>query len=254
MVRSFYGLRRGLAAGSAAAALLLHPVRAQQAPQPVRFIVRAWPDAAVFGATTTAEVLRRVLDDRLPRVTCAPCDPSRLWGVDRGAVGTFRAGPSNASDVLRGGATWGAGALLALSRGRGEGAARLEDILVFAEALTVTDAATTWTKVLFHRPRPERYAAGGPLPPDRDYSFPSGHTSQAFAAAAAYASILHRRGIAGRHRVEIAALFATAAATGAMRVAAHKHFPTDVLGGAVLGTAVGWSIPALHRIVAPGAR
>lgn len=246
MIKRFIKLRRAIAGGFASAALLGQPLQAQQAPAPLRFEVRVWPDAAIFGATTTAEVLRRVLDDRLPLVTCSPCDRSRLWGIDRGAVGPFRAGPSRASDVLLAGTTWGAGTLLALSRGGGEGTARLHDFVVFGEALSVTDAATTWTKALFHRARPDHYVAGASIAPDRDYAFPSGHTSGAFAAAAAYASILHRRGIAGRHTVEIVALFTTAAATGAMRVAAHKHFPTDVVGAAVLGTAIGWTIPAIH--------
>ena len=76
----------------------------------------------------------------------------------------------------------------------------------------------------------------------------SGHTSTTFAAAAAYASILQRRGEAGKHTAEIVALFGAAALTGVLRVSAHKHFPTDVIAGAALGTAIGWAVPRLHRV------
>ena len=70
----------------------------------------------------------------------------------------------------------------------------------------------------------------------------------AFAAAAAAASILHRRGELHRHKVETVLLFAAAATTAALRVAAHRHFPTDVVAGAALGTAVGWVVPLLHPL------
>jgi len=79
-------------------------------------------------------------------------------------------------------------------------------------------------------------------------SFPSGHSSTAFAAAAAYLSVMQRRGIAGRQAQETALLFATATTTAVLRVVAKKHFPTDVVAGAVLGTAIGWMVPQMHRI------
>jgi membrane-associated phospholipid phosphatase len=41
--------------------------------------------------------------------------------------------------------------------------------------------------------------------------------------------------------------FTAAAATGYFRMAADKHWLTDVLTGAVTGTAVGLAVPWLHR-------
>jgi membrane-associated phospholipid phosphatase len=64
--------------------------------------------------------------------------------------------------------------------------------------------------------------------------------------ASAYASILSRRGIAGKHKTEIATLFGVAAATGVLRVVSREHFPTDVVAGAVLGLGLGWIVPKLH--------
>ena len=42
-----------------------------------------------------------------------------------------------------------------------------------------------------------------------------------------------------------------AAATAYLRVAAGKHFYTDVLTGAIVGSAIGLLIPYLHRRIAP---
>jgi membrane-associated phospholipid phosphatase len=59
-------------------------------------------------------------------------------------------------------------------------------------------------------------------------SFPSSHATSSFAAARAYSAL-----------VPGAPLYATAAAMAASRVSLGVHFPSDVLVGAALGTAVG---------------
>lgn len=248
MIERLVGVGCAVATGLACASLAVSGAAAQQAPSLLRFEVHAWPDAAILGGATVATLVPELFRGSLPHARCAPCDPSRLWGIDRGAVGPLRSTPARVSYALLAGATLGGGLLVALGR-RGEGGdAQREDLTVFLEALGLTSAATDWMKVLVHRPRPLRYSTAAldyPSPGD-GLSFPSGHVSQTFAAAAAYASILHRRGVAGRHRVEIASLFGAAAATGVLRVAARKHFPTDVVAGALLGTAIGWAIPAIH--------
>ena len=220
--------------------------RAQQAP--LRYRVHPWPDGAVVVAGLSAALVPVLWPNGFPHATCAPCDPAALWAVDRGTVGPVRSGVSTLSTgTLALEAVLGA-AFLASSR-RGEGLAPfVEDATVIAQAVTVTAATTEWAKLLFHRPRPFLYApaAAGPVAADDGRSMPSEHASIAFAAAAAYASVLHRRGVAGRNKLQIAALFAAAAATAALRVAAREHFPTDVAAGAVLGFAVGWTLPALH--------
>jgi membrane-associated phospholipid phosphatase len=239
-------LRRTLVLAALFAGLLARAAPAQQAA--VRFPVRAWPDGAILGAGLAAALVPQLWPASFAHATCAPCNPSRLWALDRGAVGPVRSVADVASTGVLGVEAVLGAAFLAASR-RGQGFAPLaEDAVVIAQAMTVTSAATEWAKVLFHRPRPFLYVPTASSVSSADYgrSFPSGHTSVAFAAAAAYASVLHRRGIAGRHGVEIGVLFATAATTGVLRVVAHKHFPTDVAAGAILGFAIGWTVPALH--------
>jgi membrane-associated phospholipid phosphatase len=234
--------RPGSATGLARAKLAANPPS-------LRFPVGAWPDGAILGASLTAAAIPLVWPNAFPHATCAPCNPSSLWGLDRGTVGPVRATADALSSVTLG-AEAALGTLFLAASRRGEGTTPfLEDAVVIAQAVTLTAAATEWTKILFHRPRPFLFAlppSAAPPTADDGRSFPSSHASVAFAAAAAYASLLSRRGLAGRHKLQIAALFTAAAATAALRVVARKHFPTDVAAGAALGFAIGWTIPALH--------
>jgi membrane-associated phospholipid phosphatase len=240
-------LRRALILSAGLAVAAPYGARGQQVSPSLRFRVAAWPDAVIEGAGLAASLVPALWPQSFPHATCAPCDPAHLWSLDRGVVGPIRTG----ADALSTGTLMAEGALGALflaSSRRGEGAAAFfEDAVVIAQAVTITEAATEWTKILVSRPRPYLYLASSTFPgADAGRSFPSGHASVAFAAAAAYASILHRRGIAKSHALEIAVLFGAATVTGVLRVVAHKHFPTDVVAAAALGFAIGWTLPALH--------
>jgi undecaprenyl-diphosphatase len=107
--------------------------------------------------------------------------------------------------------------------------------IAFAAAATATGAASLVTHVLkegFARQRPPvadpqlGSLAGIPDNP----SFPSGHSSTAFAAATAVAILCPR--------LRLAAL-AIAAAVALSRVYLRVHFPLDVVAGAALGAALG---------------
>ncbi len=107
------------------------------------------------------------------------------------------------------------------------------------EAVTWTAAITEWTKTLVGRKRPVLYtadAAGEALNVDSQRSMPSGHTATAFSLATSYALYSWRR---GGSRTAAVAAGAAAISVGALRVASARHFPTDVLVGAILGVAVG---------------
>ncbi len=81
----------------------------------------------------------------------------------------------------------------------------------------------TLGKALIHARRPDN---------SDNNSFPSGHTSIAFASA----TTLHRR---YGWQVGFPA-YAVAALTGTARVAARKHHWYDVVAGAAIGTGAGW--------------
>jgi len=246
MRRIVIKLRSALLAGLAA----VSSSGVAAAQNPVRFDARLVPSGAVLAVTAAAAVAPVLFAAHLPHATCAPCDPSGVPGVDRGTIGAIRAFPATASDVALF-ATGGAAGLLLAAESRADLGIVREDLTVLAQAVGTAAALTNWSKVVFHRPRPYRYTPDAAAPPasaDDGLSFPSGHTSAAFAAAFAYWSIQSRRGRAGEHRQRIAALVLAAAATGVLRVAAREHFPTDVVAGAALGAAAGWAVPRLYPL------
>lgn len=117
------------------------------------------------------------------------------------------------------------------------------------EAVIVSGAASAVIKVLAGRARP--FAVS-----DRDAdefrvgrgwgantAFPSGHTTVAFAAASAASTEIGRSAFALRHpaaaRVAGPLLYASAALVGASRVYHDKHWASDVVAGAAVGTLVG---------------
>lgn len=78
-------------------------------------------------------------------------------------------------------------------------------------------------------------------PNPTDYSFPSGHASGSFAFCVFLAIVLVRTAPAGferRRRLVAGGLVAFAVGVGLSRIALGAHFPGDVLGGALIGTAV----------------
>lgn len=66
-----------------------------------------------------------------------------------------------------------------------------------------------------------------------DYSFPSGHTGASFAAAC----MLWLRKEKGRY-----AAFILAGMIAFSRMYLYVHFPTDILGGMVIGSASAWGV------------
>ena len=102
-----------------------------------------------------------------------------------------------------------------------------------------------------HRSRPVLYTADAVAAAsqrDNRESFPSGHASLAFAAATSYLVVAQREQLPHRAR-NAALMYAGAASVAALRVAGGKHFPTDVIGGAVLGSAIGWLVARIHATV-----
>lgn len=86
-------------------------------------------------------------------------------------------------------------------------------------------------RFFYHRPRPFLALDLPHLLTETSYSFPSGHAIFFFALAAGIYTSNKRLG---------AGLFVAAVLIGLGRVAAGVHYPSDILGGALLGILVGW--------------
>jgi membrane-associated phospholipid phosphatase len=78
-------------------------------------------------------------------------------------------------------------------------------------------------------------------------SFPSGHATNAFAAATAIAGHYH-------NWIVPTIVYTVATSVAASRVHDHVHWPSDVVAGALIGRAVAKSIVARHIAIAPARR
>ncbi len=98
-------------------------------------------------------------------------------------------------------------------------------------SLALASATTEAAKMIFNRPRPyETYIEIYPNKKESGKSFPSGHTTTAFSTAMSLTLISKKWYIA-------APAFAWAASVGYSRMYLGQHYPSDVLMGAMVGTA-----------------
>ena len=169
------------------------------------------------------------LDTKGGPAPCAPCDPQTVPAFDRWMIRPPVQGFSRASDLL----------LLGLAGGTlvhgTTSASGWSGTVVSLEAAAWTMGITQLSKVIIARERPVLYTADAASVADQiknQRSMPSGHTSIAFALATSYWVNNSDVGIAPK-------ILAVVGATGVgvLRVAAAKHFPSDVVVGAVVGTA-----------------
>ena len=127
-------------------------------------------------------------------------------------------------------------------------------LVLYAETLAVDLALVQVVKYLVPRPRPYLYnrsAAGRRLAEatgdDAWRSFYSSHAAISFGAAVAGAYLLAASNADPYARAAAWATgFALAAATSNLRLRAGRHFPSDVLLGGLVGSAIGYAVPALH--------
>jgi len=78
------------------------------------------------------------------------------------------------------------------------------------------------------------------IPPPKDYSFPSGHTMSSFASATVIFWYNKRFGIC-------ALILGSAIAFS--RLYLYVHYPTDILGGIIIGIVIGIAAVLLVRII-----
>jgi membrane-associated phospholipid phosphatase len=121
-----------------------------------------------------------------------------------------------------------------------------EDLLIITEAIAVAGAVTTVVRYTTARIRPDAYYGNGTGGPEDHLSFWSGHTTTAFSAAAAAGYVAQVRGYPSWPWV-YAVGFTAAGAVSYFRVAGDRHWMTDVVVGAAMGTGIGFLVPWLHR-------
>jgi membrane-associated phospholipid phosphatase len=182
--------------------------------------------------------------DKLITPRC-PCDPNEVNAFDRGAIGNKSPTAATLSDVTVLAVLVAPLAIDAVNLG-GFHQVWWQDAVVFAQTLAINGALMTTAKFVVQRPLPRTYAGDPSLidRPEGYRSFYSGHTSTVFAGLSATAMTIRLRYGEKTWPWIVTGVVGTSVAIE--RVADGRHFPTDVMAGAVMGTAVGIVVPLLH--------
>lgn len=127
--------------------------------------------------------------------------------------------------------------------------------VMYVETLLIANGIKEFAKLAVNRTRPYMYYDAATFPDDDvesgDWanSFPSGHSTMAFAGAtfASYAFCSYFPESPWRVPV-VAGSYALACSVAALRLSSGNHFMTDVLAGAALGSLSGFLVPWLHTL------
>ncbi len=215
----------------------------------------SWPRETVLLSTgVAAQIMGSYRVNHMEPAGPQDLRRSEIPYLERWVAGAYSPAADVASDVLAvavGGsaffaATWHA------SRNETSWMPVLEDFLILSEALAWSSAINLHVRAERIHPRPFVYGTKAPAAeraePQAAGSFYSGHASEAFLGAVYLATVYPLRHPEFEHRGWLWAGSLTAATTaGALRVAAGKHFPSDVLAGAAMGSLVGLGFAQLHR-------
>ncbi len=133
--------------------------------------------------------------------------------------------------------------VLALYKARRSGPNRRRTVAALAVAGISSYGVNRAVKSAVQRQRPDEHLDAAVRTPSSS-SFPSGHTLAAFCTAFVLADSAS----------ETAAYVGFAGAVAASRVHLRAHHPSDVVGGAALGSVLGLTLRPVLNLVAPGAR
>jgi hypothetical protein len=180
-------------------------------------------------------------------------EKSSIPAYDRWIIGNYSPNISAMSSVVA-----GAEMLIPLAAnaadvwtGRASWSAFVVDALLLQETMMLSGAMSSYAKSVRVHATPISYDPAVPESekriPQNASSFFSNHTASAFATAvfSAYTFQVRHPNSALVPWVWGAGL-GLASAVGGMRLAAGKHFPSDVLAGAAAGALCGYLIPRIH--------
>jgi undecaprenyl-diphosphatase len=133
--------------------------------------------------------------------------------------------------------------VLALIKGRKRGPNRRRAVVSLGAAGVSSLLVSRAAKSAVARQRPEEQL-DAPVRTPSSSSFPSGHTLAAFCTAI----------VLSESDVETAAYVGFAGAVAASRVHLRAHHPSDVLGGAAIGSVLGLGLRPIVNLLTPGTR
>lgn len=209
-------------------------------------------DRKIVAARIAAEgagylIAEFALATELAPMQCRWCAPDAFDGAMADAIAWRNANLANTISDATGYVTApvaAAGLLVAASWGHGGWRRKFDDVAPVIEAAIVTSLFQHVATLIAGRERPYFYHAMGALPEttDANVSFWSGHTSLVFSLAVAAGSVADMRGYTLAPEIW-ATGFTLATVTAYLRIAADKHWTTDVMTGAAVGSLVGYLWP-----------
>ena len=129
----------------------------------------------------------------------------------------------------------------------------ITEAAMYAETLLIANGIKEMIKLAVTRPRPYMYYDPSTFPEDDidegDWanSFPSGHSTIAFASATFTSYTFSKYFPESKWRIPVTAgAYSMAIGVVALRLSSGNHFMTDVLAGATIGGLSGFLVPWLH--------
>jgi len=211
-------------------------------------------DASFLGLGVASAILGLVATQRTSPVTndeIIRLNREDVFPVDRFATHYWSTRSRVASDVLLG-ASMLLPASLALSSDIRDDITTMT--IMYAEVVSFTFGVAQLTQGISERVRPFVYNSNPEIPltekkkQDARHAFFSGHTSMAFGSAVFTATVFDAYFPDSKWKYPMWGVsLAGATVTGLLRVHSGKHFPTDVVIGAVFGALTGYFIPRWHQ-------
>ncbi len=249
---------RSFARAAACGGLVLACLSSARAQRDTSSVYRLdpWVDGALIAGGTTAFITGMNVQKSRPALSSSEVlslGALRVPAFDRAALRIDPTGQDRAmrtSDQLMYG-TLAAPALLLL-----DGRVRKEWLNVYTlyiETAAITSGMQAWSCVSAGRYRPityiERATFAQRIDQRNTNSFYSGHTANTAMASFFMAQVysdMHPE-LGAKRWLLYGAAVVPPALVGYYRVQAGKHFPTDVLTGALMGAATGILVPVLHK-------
>jgi membrane-associated phospholipid phosphatase len=226
------------------------------APQASEMPLRlGWQDAAWISGGLAIQIPAQIRYRNMHSADTGSLNRDDLIYMDRWAAGTYSPTAGLASDILVLPFCALPVALTAFDAyTHHQGISPIvTDAVIFSEALAFSSALSLLVRSLQIHPRPLVYGKDVPadkrLSGEASGSFHSGHANAAFLAAVylSYTYPLRHPEFQGQAWLWTGSL-AIATTVASLRVAAGKHFPSDVIVGAAAGAFFGWVFPYLHRV------
>jgi hypothetical protein len=125
-------------------------------------------------------------------------------------------------------------------------------VVLYAESFSLTFGLTQFVKTVVDRKRPLMYnpdvSLDDKLKSDNLKSFYSSHTAMAFNGAVFFATVFSQHYPDSKLNFAVWPLsLGVASLVGYMRYKAGKHYPSDILIGAAVGSLFGVLVPVLHK-------